>query len=738
VAAGEGVTTPAFDQGSGRPEPRRGARVVIGAILFNHGAELREALDSLLGQTFRDFALLLVDDGSTDETAEIAREYAALDSRVTYHANPQRLGMIGNSQRAFALAREMHPGAPYFAWASDHDLWHPRWLEHLVGELDAYPEVVLAYPLNRRIGPTGEIIASKKPWTFETFGITDRHKRLRRGIRGMSAGNMVYGLYRADALKRAGIYRHILVPDRLLFTELSLYGQFRQVPHVLWFRRSYGRLFSLGRQRGNFFPGGRPFYAYAPWWISHAISLFLTLTVRGEGRPYVSRRAGLLTAVECLMFSGVLHFWQRGREFRTRTLDRSDRLRQWESRARLGYRAVQRRLVRSMKHYRNRTRHLATEMVRRPGLLLLKALRAIPVVRDRVVPSLLRQELDQIPAAPAADSVKRDLRLLRKTEGPILIGPWMGEVGFELLYWIPFLNWALKYYQLDGRRLIVVSRGGARHWYRHLSHEYLDIFDLYSMDEYRRANEERWGEAGHQKQYTVEAMDRDVVARAKRALGLERVELLHPSLMYRLLRFYWFEKAGVGLLTQHTEYRRLAPIVPSPALNTLPREYIAARFYFRPSFPDTPENRQFAAGVIRSISRETPVVLLNTGLKLDEHDDLNVPGAGIYHVDRLMTPERNLEIQTEIISRARGFVGTYGGLSYVGPFYGVPSVGFYSTESELIPAHLDVSWRLGRTVGTAVAAVDTRAADLLRTVLGLGATTEAAGHAAPLNGRRGA
>ena len=55
---------------------------------------------------------------------------------------------------------------------------------------------------------------------------------------------------------------------------------------------------------------------------------------------------------------------------------------------------------------------------------------------------------------------------------------------------------------------------------------------------------------------------------------------------------------------------------------------------------------------MRSISREIPVVLLNTGLKVDDHDDLNVPGMGIHHVDRLMTAERNLEVQTEIVSNA--------------------------------------------------------------------------------------
>jgi hypothetical protein len=362
--------------------------------------------------------------------------------------------------------------------------------------------------------------------------------------------------------------------------------------------------------------------------------------------------------------------------------------------------------------------HLGFEAVRRPGLMFLRSMRAIPVVRNRAIPALLKEELAGIPASHAVDAVRNELRRLQKTTGPIVVGPWVGEVGFELLYWIPFLNWALHEYELDQRRLIVISRGGAGHWYRHLRGEYVDVFSLFTLDEYRHANEERWDKAGHQKQYRVEQMDRDIVERAKEKLGLPRAELLHPSLMYRILRFYWFEKAGIGLLDRHTEYRRLAPIDRTPALKHLPSDYVAVRFYFRPSFPDTPENQRFAARVIRSLSEEIPVVLLNTGLRLDDHADMDVPGKNVYRVDDLMRLEQNLEIQTEIISYARAFVGTYGGLAYLGPFYGVPSVSFYSTEGELIPAHIDVSWRLGRTMGVSVTTLHTKMAGLLRGALG--------------------
>jgi len=366
---------------------------------------------------------------------------------------------------------------------------------------------------------------------------------------------------------------------------------------------------------------------------------------------------------------------------------------------------------------RRRALDAGFEAIRRPGLLSLKMLRAIPVLRRRVIPALLKEELDQIPSASTAEGLKRELERIQRTDAPIVIGPWVGEVGFELLYWIPFLNWALRSYELDRRRLVVVSRGGAAPWYRHLTRDYVDVFSLFSLDEYRQANEARWDKAGHQKQYRVEQMDRDIIERAQQHTRLQHLELLHPSLMYKLLRFCWFEKAGMGLLKYHTEYRRLAPIERSQALKDLPREFVAVRFYFRPSFPDTAENRRFAMDTIRSISRDVPVVLLNTGLRPDEHEDLDVPGSGVYRVDRLMMLEQNLEIQTEIISHARAFVGTYGGLAYVGPFYGVPSISFYSTESELVPAHLDVSWRLGQAMGVPVSVLHTQMAGLLRTLL---------------------
>ena len=128
-----------------------------------------------------------------------------------------------------------------------------------------------------------------------------------------------------------------------------------------------------------------------------------------------------------------------------------------------------------------------------------------------------------MPAAPIVASLTRELERLRKTSGPILVGPWISEVGFEVLYWAPFLNWAIKASGLDSRRLIVISRGGARPWYQHLAAEYIDVFDLFTLDDYRTGNEERWSERGHQKQFEVTSMEREILDRARKKLGLDHV-----------------------------------------------------------------------------------------------------------------------------------------------------------------------------------------------------------------------
>lgn len=271
------------------------ALVVFGVPLYNHAEHVTEAIESLLGQTHPRTAFVLVDDRSNDETSEIAQRYAERDSRVRFFQNPTRLGYLGNARRTFELARSLFPGAEYFAWGSDHDVWHPRWAEAMVAALENHPGAVVAYPYQVRMAADGSDRHWSK-WAFSTVGVSSPSTRLRRTIWRMSAGNMAHGLFRFDALARTGPLRDVLVPDKLLFAELSHYGEFVLVPRHLWYRR-YRRGSRAGsllrRQRRNLFPTRRPPYVYLPWALVHAGSLFVNLAIHGGGRPNVSRLRGL-------------------------------------------------------------------------------------------------------------------------------------------------------------------------------------------------------------------------------------------------------------------------------------------------------------------------------------------------------------------------------------------------------------------------------------------------------------
>jgi glycosyltransferase involved in cell wall biosynthesis len=130
-------------------------RVSVVIIFLDASAFLREAIDSVLAQTYRGWELVLVDDGSTDGSGAIAREYATLHpGLVRYLTHPDRANRGMSASRNLGV-REA--SAEYVAFLDADDVWLASTLDDQVAILDAHPEAALVYgPLQYWFSWTGD------------------------------------------------------------------------------------------------------------------------------------------------------------------------------------------------------------------------------------------------------------------------------------------------------------------------------------------------------------------------------------------------------------------------------------------------------------------------------------------------------------------------------------------------------------------------------------------------------
>jgi hypothetical protein len=337
------------------------------------------------------------------------------------------------------------------------------------------------------------------------------------------------------------------------------------------------------------------------------------------------------------------------------------------------------------------------------------------MVKRYIVPRVLPRMMSIDAPSEETVAIPRIIHKLSRSEKPIIVGPWLSEVGFEVLYWIPFLNWAKTYRVFDPERLVVVSRGGVSDWYKGISKRYIELFDFFSPDEFRRLNEQRITE-GKQKQRAMTEFDRQILKLVEVSLETREVEILHPMYMYRLFYRFWKSQASVNLVESFSLFQPMPAIETVNVKNDLPGDYVAVRFYFNDSFPDTNENRAFVASLLARLTESTDVVLLNPNMRVDDHWDLEYGAVSsrLHTITHLMSPRNNLAVQTAVISGARAYIGTYGGLSYVAPFYGVDSLALYSNPDGFAMHHLELALRVFANMKQgAFTALDVRSLDLV-------------------------
>lgn len=215
-----------------RPPP---PRVSVGVPVYNGERFVGRTLNGVLAQSFGDFELIISDNGSTDRTESICREYAARDARVRYSRFDVNQGVVRNFNRCVELAR-----GELFHWQAADDLIAPTFLEKCVAALDADPSVVLAFARSQIID---EDDRPKRVNDYDADADNPRPEvRFSRVINldvRRHCAQEVYGVIRTAALRSTPLYEPFVRTDSILLARLALLGRFRAVEEPLFLNREH-------------------------------------------------------------------------------------------------------------------------------------------------------------------------------------------------------------------------------------------------------------------------------------------------------------------------------------------------------------------------------------------------------------------------------------------------------------------------------------------------------------------
>jgi glycosyltransferase involved in cell wall biosynthesis len=228
---------------SGTPSLGSLPTVSVGIPVFNGADFLADAVESVLNQTFGDLELIICDNASTDQTAEICREYAGRDRRVRYFRNDRNLGAAPNFNRALAHAR----GA-YFKWLAHDDRLAPSYLAATVAALEARPDALLCNTVVNYINASGHRIA-----VYDTgLGTADRAEpALRFAAMVLCSHSCVdfFGLIRRAAIP--GEVEAFHGTDRAFLAQLALRGPLLHLPEPLVEMREHRGRYTRGCATGS-------------------------------------------------------------------------------------------------------------------------------------------------------------------------------------------------------------------------------------------------------------------------------------------------------------------------------------------------------------------------------------------------------------------------------------------------------------------------------------------------------
>lgn len=226
--------------------------------VHNAAPYLDASIGSILNQTFRDFEFVILDDGSTDDSNRILRDWAQRDGRIRLVENRRALGPVGSSNQVVSEAR-----SPLLARMDADDISHPSRLERQWRILSERPDVALIGTLWEGIDRRGLEVRPRDRWRLVNHSL----------FAPFPHGSI---MFRRDSFDGVGGYREACVfwEDFDLYLRMADRGRIVVLPDTL-----YSYRFHLGSIT----------QACAHERLEHAINLmYHCIAERRAGRDYTA------------------------------------------------------------------------------------------------------------------------------------------------------------------------------------------------------------------------------------------------------------------------------------------------------------------------------------------------------------------------------------------------------------------------------------------------------------------
>jgi len=200
--------------------------------VYNSEKFIRNAIESLLSQTFGDFELVISDNASTDSTLIICQDYAIRDNRVHCIHQMKNMGAVWNYNFVLQNAK-----SKYFMWAAADDIWEPTFIEKNILNLENNSNLVASISeIQFYFEEKLNLSSIEVPKKYEmVHPITGTYEQRVEFLFNFNRPQCFYAIYRTDALQSKIIHKAFGSWDYAVILNALKHGEIGVINELLFY-----------------------------------------------------------------------------------------------------------------------------------------------------------------------------------------------------------------------------------------------------------------------------------------------------------------------------------------------------------------------------------------------------------------------------------------------------------------------------------------------------------------------